>query len=636
MAQPTSQLGPYPYPYVNGRVPYDWTGLTANGTRVGTNGTSTSGTFTAYASYNSPGLVIGGSDDQKDSVLVSGTATYEWLWTPTGSNAGASAPSLYVLARVSGATILRPNGGNGNGLSGSGTLNYSSSVPDYFYNTQNSVTQYKVLPAPGSANAVASVSPTFQGTVSGTASSSGLGMFSLNASACPIVVSNPNPMNRPDLGDGTNQSVYDATTPSGLLNFPGAIQAVGAAAADTAWIMRDPTDINGPHVGLTVDLPAESVAQNCNLYDQTILASVPANTIAVKNGSYNGPSSSLADGFRFLGLPKQNSGLGNHLVTLTVDGNTSQQAHIQTFFTGVDANGNMVANYPNAASNLGLNNSVILNWYYYYNQIYASTGSYDGTVSGSYTEETGSYQIHIGNDIVTGHYLPPNSAVAGAVQNIKYSFEEPVFILTDPTDTKAATCVRLAGYIYIPALFGYIYICEHEKGHQSADKDGTIDLPSQSADLDSISDDWEYHHHMNYNSPDTTAPSPGMAGAYGTADATGKLPGGDVPDEELVADTSGPISEVLNNLKDYNLDWAIGGLQNGKPYYLQPDPITKAAPSGFYLWFTPVTGGQPTNYGTPYHVTSLSDITSNHPDLPKFPKMQVVTSWTQMYNASPQ
>ena len=386
-----------------------------------------------------------------------------------------------------------------------------------------------------------------------------------------------------------------------------------------------------------MDLPTETRISSCALYDA-------AGQLAYKYGTQ---MPYTQDGMQFVGLPKNNSDFGGgrtpgyHLSTLIIENlgdgatNLSEKAYLQTFFTGVDSNGNAVANYPNASTNKAPDGSVIPNWYYYYNQVYASTGSHDSTATVSHADPTSPYNIHIGNDIVS-HVTPSDTTVATALQNVGYTTTEAVFILVNPSDTKKSSFVRFAGYLSLPGVLDYIYICAHEKGHQTADTDGTIRLPAQSSDMDPISDDWENHHHMNSASPDTSAPAPGSVGAYGTAGANGLLPGGDSPDEELVADTSGDVSEVFAHLANYSQDWAIGGVQYGKPYYLQPDPLTKAAPNGFYLWFTPAMGGNAGNLGTSYHVKSLDDIKTQHPDFGSYPNMQVITSWTQMYNATPQ
>lgn len=49
-----------------------------------------------------------------------------------------------------------------------------------------------------------------------------------------IALFTPNPLGRPDLGDGKNQFVYDTTTPQGYLIFPGAVDIVGGSAGATA------------------------------------------------------------------------------------------------------------------------------------------------------------------------------------------------------------------------------------------------------------------------------------------------------------------------------------------------------------------------------------------------------------------
>ena len=56
----------------------------------------------------------------------------------------------------------------------------------------------------------------------------------LNGLAFPITLSAPDPFGRPDLGDGKNQFVYDATTPAANLVLPGIIGVPDASADDTA------------------------------------------------------------------------------------------------------------------------------------------------------------------------------------------------------------------------------------------------------------------------------------------------------------------------------------------------------------------------------------------------------------------
>ena len=412
--------------------------------------------------------------------------------------------------------------------------------------------------------------------------------------AYTIVISTPNPLGRPDQGDGTNQFVYDATTPNGLLNFPGSILIAGAGAAGTAWLMRDPKDINGPHVGLTLDLPAESVAQNWNLYDHTILSSVSADNIAVKYGAYSGPSGSMGDGFLYAGLPKMNSGFGNHLVTLTVDGKpTTQPAHIQTFFSA------LANNYPSAVTDYTASSTdptqrfYTPNWFYYYNQVYTATGQYQPG-NQTYTDFSASpYAIHI------------EDQTYGTIGGIH------VYALK-PGDNK----ISWAGDIQLSGVWLYIMVCAHEKEHQNACSDGTyaVDATSPSkplmltSDGDRLDNTWEDNHYFDSTLPNTTG-----APAYGNET--------DAPDDEAIADIVG-LGNLLNAMDDWKQDWAgvqsggnyAGGVQFGtshlavKPGASQPTP---------YFTFTPVTKNKDNSFsqGTPIKIWSKSDLTTAVPNL---------------------
>gem|GEM_PF-2638139 len=385
-------------PFVPGSL-YDWTGFTVTSTQVAANGTSATYPGHPYASSSSiASSNVGGNTNQSITYSTSGSATYEWLWTPTGSNKSAPPPSLYVLAKESGGLSLAPNAvGRTSGLSGKATLNFSSSVPAYNFGPLAPVTQYKAMPASGGKISTVAINAALSGTLSGTTPTGDVGYTSylISTVAFPIVLAGPDPMGRPDLGDGSNQFVYDATTPDGLLNFPGIITAVGATAADTAWIMRDPQDVIGPHVGFTLDLPAETVAKGWNLYDQTIVSSVSASSIAVKYGSYNGPSSSMGDGFLYAGLPKMNSDFGNHLVTMTVDGKPSQQAHIQTFFSL------KASNWPGSDGKTP-------NWFHYWSMTsaYYGTPTYENgpRCQTVYDSVSGKWVAYIDNDTASGTF----------------------------------------------------------------------------------------------------------------------------------------------------------------------------------------------------------------------------------------
>ena len=203
---------PNPPPYVPG-ANIDWTGLTVSSTTVKNDGSSTSSAFQSYVSYFTIGDNVGANTNQSIMYSVTGPSTYKWNWTPTGSNVGAPAPPLYVLAQASGGACLRPNNdGHSNGLSGSATFNFASSVPAFNYGPLDIVTQYEVMPASGGAAAVVGVNPTLTATVSGSPlGDEWYSSLFVSTAAYLIVLAGPDPMGRPDLGDGSNQYTYETS-----------------------------------------------------------------------------------------------------------------------------------------------------------------------------------------------------------------------------------------------------------------------------------------------------------------------------------------------------------------------------------------------------------------------------------------
>ncbi len=561
VSQLTDQPGPFPY----GVTPYDWTGLPVSSTSVSSNGTSSSGTSTAYTSYNCSGTIVGGGADRSDSVSISGAATYKWLWTPTGSNAGAPAPALYVLARASGGATLAPDGpGNGAGLSGSATFNYTFSQSAYFYGSESVVTQYKVLPASGSPNASTAVSPSLTASISGTPTgSNGVGVIKLSTAAFPIVLSSPDPMGRPDLGDGSNQCKYNGYA-VGQLSVPATISAPGAGASDFSWLTA------GNHVNVSIVGPAIPGEKPYTWYPST------SNIAAVTNGVDAAGKSYPTGYLEFLGLPTVYNGatsdpnsFGNHIAILKVDGSNSQSALIQTFFTG-------------SASNWSSSDGTTPNWYYYYNQVYASPGLYDYNATSSFTDAQSppQYPIHIAND-------------AYNTGNIRVFDINPV----------APNYVRYVGYLDQKGIYYYIQVCAHETGHQILLLQGGVynfgSDPAHtgpiSADGDNVSDVWEPNHHLNPNSPDT-------ASAYGVQS------NGDKGDNEVLADVQAlPVIFQQGNV--WHQDWADGGVQWGANTY------STGSPAGYYWTFHALVNGTTMVAGNSYSVHSLHDLQSQYPSL---------------------
>ncbi|MGI4791421.1 MAG: hypothetical protein ACRYFS_21545 [Janthinobacterium lividum] len=221
VAQPSPTLGTAQNPV------WDWTGLTVLG-----NGSFLT-LFDNNFYHSEPFTAFGPGGNSLYTVDITGTATYKWLWQPLYKGVldltDFPAPSLYVLARISASStvsqsaVLHGVTGSGSVSDGWGsTLQYSTFPGTALIGTPPS---WKLLPAPGSP-AAATFSPSAHiKVVGGTIQQSFSPVISMNKDVFPIVLSTPNPLNRPDLGDGTNQFVYDATAPSatapfGFLNFP--------------------------------------------------------------------------------------------------------------------------------------------------------------------------------------------------------------------------------------------------------------------------------------------------------------------------------------------------------------------------------------------------------------------------------
>lgn len=594
-----------PYSYDNA---YAWTPFTVTSSTVNHAGVTSNYSTSVYGNYIRSGEPVGGGADQKESHSVSGTATYEWLWTPTGSNLGAPAPPLYVLTKATGFGNLA----SGNGLFGDATMNFTSSVSVFTLGGQPvPVSQYKIVATAGSAPAKASMSPTFSSDLIGTPTGdSGVGNVSLTTVAYPIVITTPNPMSRPDLGDGKNQFVYDNIVPGvapndkGHLFVDGIVQVPGAVNADLAWLL-----VPTPKIDCTFDGAMTA---------STAIGLPASHTWALNGSSLQVQTSSATDSrvatthnqFVFFGLPTNNDGFGNHQETLTVQttdasGNTANStagvANIQTFFLST------ASNYPGAYTDYqnfvptSANPSTHYwtpNWYHYYNQVYTATGPYTPITtsrSSSYCDPFSS--LH-------PIYIKDDAFASGSMR---------VFTVdtSDPNST-----VKYAGALAISGIFQYIAVCAHEKGHQDAWKSQPPPYTqiytastSNDADRDGIDDSWEANHHFGSSTNDTT-------GAY-----YGMNMGGDIADQEVIADIPA-LGDIFTYKKHWSCDWAgagvllngarsLGGVQSGIPA-LAISPT--AGVSDYYFLFYPVTGGSKstgwTYASTGVRVWSISDIQS--------------------------
>ena len=609
---------------------YDWTGLTETATY--TPGQTFTTPVYGGVSPSSMGTSNGVSEY---TLLVNGTSTYYWLWSPPASDAGAPAPPLYALVSNSATASVGVRSSNTDGLSatvymntGTGHATLPCSAPPFPANWSLSERQVVAAQSSGSS-AWVPVSPSLSADLKSTLPSGSqmMGGYQVTEGVFPIVLSWPDPFGRPDLGDGSNQYVYDASIPKGNLILPGVIAIPGATSDDATWLVNDPA-VGQSHVNVMVDLPAESVLTASHLQPS-------AGQVSYQYGS----TSPYTSGMWFVGLPKNNSGFSGpippggtqgpnyHLVTLTVDGKNSQQAHIQTFFTGAttDTNQNVkyIANYPGA-------DGTIPNWYYYYNQASPSPGSYDTNNTypqfSAYTDTWSPFNIHMEASTYTN----------GASSRL------PVFDIDPTADALTQrNYVRWVGNISLQGIDCYTYICVHEQGHQAIHKMGGIytDSPAAGAsepltgDGDHVLDTWEATHHLRYNPSDPKS-----------TDTTGACQGYAAPgDDELLADIKA-LQPVLTSRDLWKLDWADKGLQftGGIPLYWYATQIANgqvvtppATNPTFYWKFKPLVNGtpaasskvQPFLTGTtanpnpgPFHdgtypIQSLSDLQAQYPSL---------------------
>ena len=334
-----------------------------------------------FSSYRTPGTPIpyssGGNGictgDSSMQVNSTGTVTAAFTWSDAGNPADPAPPCVIKQTGYAEWYGVPPFTSSPSCSDGLGDPEVGSSSGQTLQG-RSSGTRYGLgVPSSG----VISVSLTgAQANVRPTGVDSGMFGSSVNwaVTAYPIVLSSPDPLGRPDLGDGKNQFVYTADTPDGYLYVPGAIQVTGAPPAAVNWLINN-SPIVGPldKVNLTID---SSVIPNTFTHQWAI----SGNTIYVNTPQdVNNPYPSYQfNHWIFKGLPSDNSGFGNHTVNLLVQGAKTQTAKIQTFFnTGVKG---AASNWPSSDGTP--------NWYYYYAQVYnpfssAAPGTYS---SGSPSE----------------------------------------------------------------------------------------------------------------------------------------------------------------------------------------------------------------------------------------------------------
>ena len=197
---------------------WDWTGLTFSASLLWV----PPYTFTVYSGGGDfyYGNVPPISGTMSWSGSISGTVTNKWLWTPQGGNLTTNPPPpLFVLQRADMSLLYYLyNPSNVQGLAISGPASdglgdsLSVSVPPFPSPLTNingpTVTGRAIQAASGTTLVSASVSPSLSEGVQATnASGAAYPGAGIGISMYPIVLTAPNPLGRPDLGDGSNQYV---------------------------------------------------------------------------------------------------------------------------------------------------------------------------------------------------------------------------------------------------------------------------------------------------------------------------------------------------------------------------------------------------------------------------------------------
>ncbi|MDQ2730903.1 MAG: hypothetical protein M3Y56_04525 [Armatimonadota bacterium] len=498
----------------------------------------------------------------------------------------APAPPLWILAKSSGGSAGWGTndpiadyglGGSGYFADGFGSGNDTFSFPGFAPTDQSTLPRRKLIQATLQADQQTTVlltSPSGHVEISGgqqyatgypspRGGGRATGNIYVNQEVHPVLLSSPNPLGHPELGDGTNQYVYDFNTVSGLA-IPAWVNVSGASLDDTNWV--------APHVGLNTDIADEQA------WNWWITAGGLQPNLT--NPNVNGVNYSNYD-LLFLGLPTSNSNFGNHSVTLKVNGGDSEKANIQDFFPA------SATNHPVDDADNAFGGVPIPNWYHYYNQVYTATGNYDSSAGPSYTEGIYPYTIHITNQAWD----------SGSIY--------PVRVFHFIPNVPGAPYVQEAGQLDCPGIFNYIWTCAHEQGHQNVGFAGTINTKPYNADPDGdhIDDNFEAAHHLNPNDIDTThAYDYNNNGTRNTEE-----PG----DPEYLADVQ-TLSILLGSRSLWQQDWADTGVQRSllppSIFFSVPDQNRKLDFSFTFHRYVYNEFGTPENDGSSYQVKSLDDL----------------------------
>ena len=457
---------------------------------------------------------------------VSGTPTFKWLWQPPlipytqlPDLIRFPTPALFTMAYVS----MNVNGyASDVSIHVTGIVNPggpewvdSDATPNSFdafgplpVGIPASMLARAVLPAGGVTMAVAQMSPTLTAhtiaapTAGGRSTGDGSAQLNVNGwGIYPIVLRSPYPFGLPQMGDGDNKFVYDASA-LGMLTVSMSAEVVGATQADTQWLVDNNKVGWTIHPGIDGWIPYTKQAQ----------------------GSYIQPVTNGVGGVAmYQGLPDSDTGFGLKTLLLKVESHDSQQAFIQTYFSA------SALNHPNF--------DLTPNWFYYYNKMFSAFPAVyeNGTTSHCDSDSTTDPQpYHF--PIVKGVFIDNDAYKTDII---------PVF-------TPGATLVY-DGQFFVNGIHNYLYTVGHELGHKWDIENGLVNRKYKKSDAwnkgfdfdgDGVLNSAEIANGLDPQKPDTT-------GAFGGA------PEGDV---EALACIHG-LAKLLPNKDAWKRDWSSVGLQ---------------------------------------------------------------------------
>ena len=257
-----------------------------------------------------------------------------------------------------------------------------------------------------------------------------------------------------------------------------------------------------------------------------------------------------------------------HVMTMKVDGQQSQIANYQLFYTAT------ASNYPQAGADYTAYGYFLPNWFNYFEQAFPNSTGYDpNLIDMSGKPFTGAIAFAqclayydtsvIPNRVVVTGSMSKMNAEALTIGNAPSQGRGiPVFEISSSTNY-----LDYLGELYVKGIYNYLYVDGHEQEHIAlqtsndcfipASANGNVPPPNPPKDTDGdwIPDAVEAKYHLNVADPDTT-------GYYTDAN---RFPEGvkyNNGDTEAICDIAG-LHVVVSNSTAWKSDWSDASVQYG-------------------------------------------------------------------------